>query len=175
MAPRPAPRSCAPSAAVLVVLAGRPPVDRSLSGQVLKDSIPVISTASEAGADASLCRGIDRPASRLFVCSQQARKSCLLQNHPFGEAPGAAASLILEVDPMHPRTRMSKSVPKHRQIVAIRAKPHDMPDADSIRIAALKPVCDAERRALALARATQEALVPSARRQLIPDEGGYAA
>lgn len=66
-----------------------------------------ISTPSEA-ADASSCSGINRPASHLFVRLQQARKLCLLQNHPFGEAPRAAGSLILEVDPMRPRIRCRK-------------------------------------------------------------------
>ena len=70
---------------------------------------------------------------------------------------------------------MPKSLPEHREIVAIRAKPNDMFDTDPVGIAALKPVCDAQRAALALAPAAQKALIPAAWCQLIPDEGGDAA
>jgi len=70
---------------------------------------------------------------------------------------------------------MPKGLPEHREIVAIRAKPDDMPDTDSLGIAALKSVRDAQRAALALAPAAQKALIPAAWCQLIPDEGGYAA
>ena len=70
---------------------------------------------------------------------------------------------------------MPKGLPEHREIVAIRAKPNDMFDTDPLGIAALKPVRDAQRAALALAPAAQKALIPAAWCQLIPDEGGYAA
>ena len=70
---------------------------------------------------------------------------------------------------------MSKDLPKHREIVSFRTKPNDMLDTDSLGIAALKPVSDAERVALAFAPATQKALIPAAWGQLIPDKGGYAA
>jgi hypothetical protein len=70
---------------------------------------------------------------------------------------------------------MSKGFPEHREIVAIRAKPNDMPDTDPLRIAAPKPVSDAQRVALALAPAAQKALVPTARCELIPDKRSDAA
>jgi hypothetical protein len=81
--------------------------------------------------------------------------------------------LILEVNPMLSGIRMPESVPEHREIVAIRAKPNDMSDTDPVGITALKPVGDAQRATLALAE--QKALIPAAWRQLIPDESGYAA
>ena len=109
--------------------------------------------------------------SRAFVCSQQANKFCLLQNQPFVEAPRIAAPLVLEVNPMRPGTRMPKGLPEHREIVAIRAKPNDMLDTDPLGIAALKPVREAQRAALALASTTQQALIPAAWCQLVPDEG----
>jgi len=119
--------------------------------------------------------GHDGQTCLMFVHSQQARKLSLLENQPFGEAPRAAAPLVLEVDPRRPGTRMPKSLPEHRKIIAIRAKANDVLDTDSLGIAALKPVCNAQRAALALAAAAQKALIPAAGRQLIPDEGGYAA
>jgi hypothetical protein len=70
---------------------------------------------------------------------------------------------------------MPKGFPEHREIVALRVKPNDMPDADSLRIAALKPVRNAQQSALTLTPALEKALIPAAWRQLIPDEGGYAA
>jgi hypothetical protein len=70
---------------------------------------------------------------------------------------------------------MAKGIPKHREIITIRAKTNDMLNTDPLGIAALKPVGDAERVALALAPAAQEALIPAAWGQLIPDESGYAA
>ena len=111
----------------------------------------------------------------MFVRSQQAHKLCPLQNQPLVEAPRAAAPLVLEVNPIRPGTRMPKGFPEHREIVAIRAKPNDMPDTDPVRIAAPKPVRDAQRATLALAPTAQKALIPAAWCQLIPDEGGYAA
>ena len=117
----------------------------------------------------------DYRTRRLFICSQQARKVCLFQDQPFGEAPGAAAPLVLEVDPMRPRTGVPKSFPEHREIVAVRGKPNDVFDTDPFRISASKSVGDAERAAFAFAPAAQKALIPAAWRQLVPDEGGYAA
>ena len=70
---------------------------------------------------------------------------------------------------------MPKGLPEHREIVAIRAKPNDMFDADPLGITALKPVRDAQRATLALAASAQKALIPAAWCQLIPDEGRYAA
>ena len=70
---------------------------------------------------------------------------------------------------------MPKGLPEHREILAIRAKPNDMLDTDSLRIAALKPVSEAERVAPAFAPAAQKALIPIAWCQLIPDKRGYAA
>jgi hypothetical protein len=70
---------------------------------------------------------------------------------------------------------MPKGLPKHREIVSFRTKPNDMLDADSLGIAALKPVSEAERVAFAFAPAPQKALIPVAWRQLIPDKRGYAA
>jgi len=69
---------------------------------------------------------------------------------------------------------MPKGFPEHREIVAVRAKPNDMFDTDSVGIAALKPVRDAQRATLALAHTAQKALIPAAWCQLIPDEGRYA-
>ena len=70
---------------------------------------------------------------------------------------------------------MPKGLPKHREIVSLRTKPNDMFDTDSLGIAALKPVSDAERVAPAFAPAAQKALIPAAWCQLIPDKRGYAA
>src|SRR5450759_4584285 len=76
---------------------------------------------------------------------------------------------------MRTGTRMPKGCPEHREVVTHRAKPDDMLDADPLRIAALKPVRDAQRAALALAPTAQQALIPAAWSQLIPDEGRNAA
>ena len=70
---------------------------------------------------------------------------------------------------------MPKGLPEHRQMIAIRAKPNDMLDADPLRISALKPVGDAERAALTLTPPEQKPLIPAAGRQLIPNKRGYAA
>ena len=70
---------------------------------------------------------------------------------------------------------MPKGFPEHREVFAIRAKPNDMLDTDPVGIAALKPVRDAKRAALALAPTAQQPLIPTAWCQLIPDEGRYAA
>lgn len=70
---------------------------------------------------------------------------------------------------------MPKGVPEHWEIVALGHKSKDVPDADPIGIAALKPVGNAQRAALTLASTVQEALIPPAWRQLIPDEGSDAA
>jgi hypothetical protein len=86
----------------------------------------------------------------------------LLENQPFVEAPGAATPLILEVNPRHPRARMPKGLPKHREKVSFRTKPNDMLHTDSLRIAALKPISEAKRVALAFAPAAQKALIPVA-------------
>ena len=70
---------------------------------------------------------------------------------------------------------MPEGLPEHRKIIAIRVEPHDMLDADPVGVAALRSVGDAKRATLALAPAEQEALIPAAWRQLIPDESAYAA
>ena len=70
---------------------------------------------------------------------------------------------------------MPKGVPEHREIVAIRDKSYNMLDANSIGIAAPKPVGYAQRAALTLTSSVQEALIPPAWCQLIPDEGSDAA
>jgi hypothetical protein len=70
---------------------------------------------------------------------------------------------------------MPKGLPKHREIISLRTKPYDMLHADSLRIAALKPVSDPERVTPAFAPAAQKALIPVAWCQLIPDKRGYAA
>jgi hypothetical protein len=72
---------------------------------------------------------------------------------------------------------MPKGLPEHREIVAFWIEPNNMLDADPLRIAAPKPIRDAQRvaLALALALAAQKALIPTAGCQLIPDERGYAA
>ena len=110
-----------------------------------------------------------------FVRSEQAPELSFLQNEPLGEAPGAAAPLVLEVDQMGPGTRVPKGIPEHWEIVTVRGKSNNMLDADSVRISAFKPVSDVQRSALALARAAQKTLIPAAWRQLIPDEGSDAA
>jgi hypothetical protein len=46
---------------------------------------------------------------------------------------------------------MQKGLPEHREIVALRGEPNDVPDTDPLGIAALEPVRDAQRTALALA------------------------
>lgn len=66
---------------------------------------------------------------------------------------------------------MPKGFPEHREVFAIRAQPDDMLDTDPVGIAALKPVRDVKRAALALAPPAQQALIPAARCHLIPDEG----
>ena len=118
-----------------------------------------------------LLGGSDCHTRRAFVLSEQARKLCFFQNQPFAETPGAAAPLVLEVNPGPTGARMPKGFPEHREVVAIRAKPDDMLDTDPVGVAALKPVRDAQRVALALAPTTQKTLIPAAWRQLIPDEG----
>jgi hypothetical protein len=70
---------------------------------------------------------------------------------------------------------MPKCLPEHREIVAFWIEPNNTLNTDPLRIAAPKPIRDAQRVALALARATQKPLIPVAGCQLIPDEGGYAA
>ena len=71
---------------------------------------------------------------------------------------------------------MPKGLPKHRQIISIGAKPNNVPDTGSIRIATLEPVGNAERATPALpAPPNQKALIPPAWRQLIPDKRGDAA
>jgi hypothetical protein len=96
------------------------------------------------------------------VRAQQAGKVCLLQNQAFAEAPGATSPLVLEIDPLRPGTRMPEGLPEHREIVAIRAKPDDMSNTDPLGIAALKPIRDVQREALARAPAAQKALIPTA-------------
>ena len=150
----------------------------SLVSRALRSAFDQRVRSSTTGANCASTearRSSDCPASRLFVRSQQARKLGLLQNHPFREAPGAAASLILKVDPMRSGTRMPKGVPEHRQIVAIRGESNDMLDANPVGIAAPKPVGYAERTALTLTSSVEEALIPPAWCQLIPDEGSDAA
>ena len=66
---------------------------------------------------------------------------------------------------------MPKNLPEHWKILTFRPKPNYSLDTDPLRVAPPKAVCDAQRMALALAPAKQEALIPAARRQLIPDEG----
>src|SRR5688572_15854447 len=112
--------------------------------------------------------GGDCHARRAFVLSKQARKLCFFQNQPFAETPGAAASLVIEVNPRFAGTRMPKGIPERREVVAIRGKPNAMLDTDPVGVAALKPVRDAQRVALALAPTKQKTLIPAAWRQLIP-------
>jgi hypothetical protein len=70
---------------------------------------------------------------------------------------------------------MPKNLPEHWKILTFWPKPNYSLDTDPLRIAPPKVVCDAQRMALALAPAKQEALIPAARRQLIPDEGRDAS
>src|SRR5687767_2906717 len=70
---------------------------------------------------------------------------------------------------------MPKGFPEHREVIALRVEPDDMFHTDSLWIAALKAVGDAQRLAFAFAPRKQKALVPPAWRQLIPNEGGNAA
>jgi hypothetical protein len=122
---------------------------------------------------ASLSR---RPPCRVFVRSVESRKLFLLQNQPFAETPGAAPPLVFEVNPRCPGTRMPEGLPKHREIIPFRTQSHDNPDTDSLGIATLKPVSDAERVAPAfIASASEKALIPVAWCQLIPDKRGQAA
>lgn len=120
------------------------------------------------------CGGGECLPRRVFIRLQQTHKLCLFQNQPFGQAPRTATPLVLEVNPMPQGIRVPKGVPEHREMIAIRDKPDDILDADPLRIAALKPVRDAQRVALALAPTTQQTLIPTAGRQLIPDEGRNA-
>jgi hypothetical protein len=50
--------------------------------------------------------------------------------------------LILEVDPIRPRTGVPEGFPDHREIVAIRVEPNDVFDTDPFWISALKPISD---------------------------------
>ena len=70
---------------------------------------------------------------------------------------------------------MPKGLPEHWKIVTFRPKPNDSLDTDPLGVAPSKAVSDAQRMALALAFATQKALIPAAWQQLIPDEGSNAA
>lgn len=70
---------------------------------------------------------------------------------------------------------MPKGLPKHWKIVTFRTKPNYSLDTDPLGIAPPKAVGDAQGMALALAPATQKALIPAAWEQLIPDEGCDAA
>ena len=83
--------------------------------------------------------------------------------------------MILEVNPGGNRGRVPKGLPEHRKIVTFRPKPNYSLDTDPLRIAPPKTIRDPQRMALALAPATQEALIPAAWQQLIPDEGCDAA
>jgi hypothetical protein len=112
-----------------------------------------------------------RTTSRALVRAQQAHELWLLENQPLSEAPRIAAPLVLEVNPSGPGTRVPKRFPDHREMVAIRTQPNDVLDTDPLRIAAPKPVRNAQRATLALAPTEQKALIPAAWCQLIPDEG----
>ena len=83
--------------------------------------------------------------------------------------------MILEVNPGGHWGRVPKGLPEHRKIVTFRPNPNDALDPDSLRIAPPKTIRDPQRIALALAPATQEALIPAAWQQLVPDEGCDAA
>src|ERR1017187_6818560 len=56
---------------------------------------------------------------------------------------------------------MPKNLPEHWKILTFRPKPNYSLDTDPLRIAPPKVVCDAQRMALALAPAKQEALIQS--------------
>jgi len=70
---------------------------------------------------------------------------------------------------------MPKSFPEHRKIFTIWTEPNDMFNADPLGISALKPVGNAQRTTPAFAFAAQEALIPTAWCQLIPNKGCDAA
>ena len=70
---------------------------------------------------------------------------------------------------------MPKGLPEHRKIVTFRPKANNSLDTDPLGIAPPKAVGDTQRTALALALPTQQALIPAAWQQLIPDEGSDAA
>ena len=97
------------------------------------------------------------------------------QNDSFGETPRTSTSLVFEINPGHPRIRMPKGFPEHRQIIALRAKPNDMFYTDPLGSAALEPVGDPQRVAFAFTAAAEKALIPTTWRQLIPDKRGDAA
>ena len=69
---------------------------------------------------------------------------------------------------------MSKSLPDHREIVILKAQANNIFDTDPLGIAALQSVGDVHGAALAFASTAQQPLIPTARRQLIPDERGNA-
>ena len=117
----------------------------------------------------------DRDTGRAFIGSQKSDKLCFLQNDPFGEAPRTSSSLVFEINPSGPGIRMPKGFPEHWKIIALRLEPDDMFYTDSFGIAPLKTVGDAQRVAFAFAPPNEKALIPSAWRQLIPNEGGDAA
>ena len=117
----------------------------------------------------------DGPAHLTLVATEQAGELCLLEHEALGQTPRTAAPLVLEVDPARPRPRMPKRFPEHREIVALGPDPDDVPDAHPLGITAPETVRDAERLAPALAPTPEKALIPAARRQLIPDEGRDAA
>ena len=70
---------------------------------------------------------------------------------------------------------MPEGLPEHGKIVTFRPKPDDSPHTDPLGIAPPIAVGDPQRMALALAPTTQEALIPAAWPQLVPDEGRDAA
>jgi hypothetical protein len=57
---------------------------------------------------------------------------------------------------------------------AVGREANDVQHTESIWIAAPQLAADAQRESTALAPSTQQSLIPAARRQLIPDEGGDA-
>jgi len=57
-----------------------------------------------------------------------------------------------------------EGLPEHWKKVAIWANPDDVRDTDPLGIAALKPVRDAQRAALAFASTAQKTLIPAAGR-----------
>ncbi len=111
----------------------------------------------------------------MLVSLKQHRKLALLKDNPFVESPRTTAPLILEINPLRPWTQVPKGLPEHWEIVIFGAKPDYMPDANSLRISAFGTIGNEKRAALTLAFASQEALVPATRCQLIPDESSNAA
>ena len=153
----------------------------AISTEVMRCNVAIVqkthfvSGPSDNTTRDELGSGIEAPTGCLLIRAQQSRQVRLLQDKALGQTPRAATPLVFEVDPPGPGSRMPKRLPQHGQVLILEAQANHIFDADPLGIAALQPVGDIHRTALArFARAAQQPLIPSARCQFIPDERGNA-